>query len=103
MSSLYYFHDINSVRDVEVIAKDIQNLFSKPFFLGDREVFASASMGIAHSDNDYKTPEEILRDAELAMYRAKREGKSQRHCFPNHNLGNLVFHQSIWIPISDER
>jgi len=69
--------DINSVRDVEVIAKDIQNLFSKPFFLGDREVFASASMGIAHSDNDYKTPEEILRDAELAMYRAKREGKSQ--------------------------
>ena len=74
-------HDINSVRDVEVIAKDIQNLFSKPFFLGDREVFASASMGIAHSDNDYKTPEEILRDAELAMYRAKREGKSQSIVF----------------------
>tara|TARA_S200000501_G_scaffold154220_1_gene145439 strand:+ start:4821 stop:6542 length:1722 start_codon:yes stop_codon:yes gene_type:complete len=73
--------DINSVRDVEVIAKDIQNLFSKPFFLGDREVFASASMGIAHSDNDYKTPEEILRDAELAMYRAKREGKSQSIVF----------------------
>ncbi len=73
--------DINSVRDVEVIAKDIQNLFSKPFFLGEREVFASASMGIAHSDNDYKTPEEILRDAELAMYRAKREGKSQSIVF----------------------
>jgi len=73
--------DINSVRDVEVIAKDIQDLFSKPFFLGDREVFASASMGIAHSDNDYKTPEEILRDAELAMYRAKREGKSQSIVF----------------------
>ena len=73
--------DINSVRDVEVIAKDIQNVFSKPFFLGDREVFASASMGIAHSDNDYKTPEEILRDAELAMYRAKREGKSQSIVF----------------------
>ena len=73
--------DINSVRDVEVIAKDIQNLFSKPFVLGDREVFASASMGIAHSDNDYKTPEEILRDAELAMYRAKREGKSQSIVF----------------------
>ena len=73
--------DINSVRDVEVIAKDIQNLFSKPFFLGDREVFASASMGIAHSDNDYKTPEEILRDAELAMYRAKRGGKSQSIVF----------------------
>ena len=73
--------DIDNVRDVEVIAKDIQNLFSKPFFLGDREVFASASMGIAHSDNDYKTPEEILRDAELAMYRAKREGKSQSIVF----------------------
>ena len=73
--------DIDSVRDVEVIAKDIQNSFSKPFFLGDREVFASASMGIAHSDNDYKTPEEILRDSELAMYRAKRDGKSQSIVF----------------------
>ena len=73
--------DIDRVRDVEVIAKDIQNSFSKPFFLGDREVFASASMGIAHSDNDYKTPEEILRDSELAMYRAKRDGKSQSIVF----------------------
>ena len=73
--------DIDSVRDVEVIAKDIQNSFSKPFFLEDREVFASASMGIAHSDNGYKTPEEILRDAELAMYRAKRDGKSQSIVF----------------------
>ena len=73
--------DINSVSNVEVIAKDIQNSFSKPFLLGDREVFASASMGIAHSDNDYKTPEEILRDSELAMYRAKRDGKSQSIVF----------------------
>ena len=85
--------DINSVRDVEVIAKEIQNLFSKPFFLGDREVFASASMGIAHSDNDYKTPEEILRDAELAMYRAKREGKSQSIVF------HPQFRQSSLSPI----
>ena len=85
--------DINSVRDVEVIAKDIQNLFSKPFFLGDREVFASASMGIAHSDNDYKTPEEILRDSELAMYRAKRDGKSQSIVFQPH------FRQSSLSPI----
>lgn len=73
--------DIDSVRDVEAIAKDIQNSFSKPFFLGDKEVFASASMGIAHSDNNYKTPEEILRDSELAMYRAKRGGKSQSIVF----------------------
>ena len=73
--------DIDSVRDVEVIAKDIQNSFSKPFFVGDKEVFASASMGIAHSDNNYKTPEEILRDSELAMYRAKRGGKSQSIVF----------------------
>ena len=73
--------DIESVRDVEAIAKDIQNSFSKPFFLGDKEVFASASMGIAHSDNNYKTPEEILRDSELAMYRAKRGGKYQSIVF----------------------
>ena len=38
-------------------------------------------MGISHSDNDYKNPEEILRDSELAMYRAKRDGKAQNIIF----------------------
>jgi diguanylate cyclase (GGDEF)-like protein len=85
--------DIICLKDAEKIAKDIQNSFSKPFLLGDREVFASASMGIAHSDNDYKTPEEILRDSELAMYRAKRDGKAQSIVFEK------KFRQSTLSPI----
>ena len=85
--------DIVHVKDAENIAKDIQHSFSKPFSLGDREVFASASMGIAHSDNDYKTPEEILRDSELAMYRAKRDGKAQSIVFEKR------FRQSTLSPI----
>ena len=85
--------DIVCVKDAENIAKDIQDSFSKPFSLGDREVFASASMGIAHSDNDYKTPEEILRDSELAMYRAKRDGKAQSIVFEKR------FRQSTLSPI----
>ena len=85
--------DIVCVKDAENIAKDIQDTFSKPFSLGDKEVFASASMGIAHSDNDYKMPEEILRDSELAMYRAKRDGKAQSIIFEKR------FRQSTLSPI----
>ena len=85
--------DIVCVKDAENIAKDIHDSFSKPFSLGDKEVFASASMGIAHSDNDYKMPEEILRDSELAMYRAKRDGKAQSIIFEKR------FRQSTLSPI----
>ena len=85
--------DILCVKDAENIAKDIHYSFSKPFSLGDKEVFASASMGIAHSDNDYKMPEEILRDSELAMYRAKRDGKAQSIIFEKR------FRQSTLSPI----
>ena len=76
-----FLQDIENAGDALNIAETIQTKFSKPFLLGDREVFASASMGISHSDNDYKNPEEILRDSELAMYRAKRDGKAQNIIF----------------------
>ena len=76
-----FLQDIEDAKDASNIAETIQTTFSKPFLLGNREVFASASMGISHSDNNYKNPEEILRDSELAMYRAKRDGKAQNIIF----------------------
>ncbi len=46
--------------------------FSKPFELGDHSLFATTSVGIAYGSDHYQDPEEILRDADIAMYQAKQ-------------------------------
>jgi EAL domain-containing protein (putative c-di-GMP-specific phosphodiesterase class I) len=52
-----------------------------PFVVGDKEVFTSASIGIALSNPSYQHAEELMRDADTAMYRAKSLGKSRYEVF----------------------
>jgi diguanylate cyclase (GGDEF)-like protein/PAS domain S-box-containing protein len=63
------------------IAKDIQKKLSTPFTLEKRSVFVTTSIGIALSTNGYQEPEQILRDADTAMYRAKTRGRSKYEIF----------------------
>ena len=63
------------VRAVE-IAKRVLRLFEQPFDLGSQQVFSSASVGIVLGQPEYESPDQILRDADTAMYRAKAAGKS---------------------------
>jgi predicted signal transduction protein with EAL and GGDEF domain len=64
--------------DVAVsIARRMQEGLQVPFEVEGREIFASASIGIAMSDEAYTRPEDILRDADVAMYRAKSLGKGR--------------------------
>jgi len=60
------------------LAREIQKELSGPLLVGRYEVFASASVGIAPVSPSYTSAEAIVRDAEIAMYRAKYLGKS--HC-----------------------
>ncbi len=64
-----------------VIAFRIQDALSAPFSIGGREVFTSASIGIAFSQFEYANPEEIMRDADTAMYHAKAQGKARHELF----------------------
>ncbi len=59
----------------------IQRELSRPFQLGGQEVYTTASIGIALGGGDYADPEELLRDADAAMYRAKALGGSQHQVF----------------------
>jgi EAL domain-containing protein (putative c-di-GMP-specific phosphodiesterase class I) len=52
-----------------------------PYNLGGHEVFTTVSIGIALSSPDYQRPEDILRDADTAMYRAKQLGKARYEVF----------------------
>jgi diguanylate cyclase (GGDEF)-like protein/PAS domain S-box-containing protein len=58
--------------DAAQVAERIHKLFDQEFSIAGRGVFTSTSIGIAIAAEQYESPDEVLRDADLAMYRAKR-------------------------------
>lgn len=63
-------------REATNMARRIQEKLSSPFNLSGHEVFTTTSIGIALSSTGYDYPENMLRDADTAMYRAKAQGKA---------------------------
>ena len=82
-----------SINDVVQVAERVQRNLAKPFQIGSSEVFTSASIGIIVSDDIMREPEDFLRDADTAMYRAKEAGKARYEIFDRemhaHNLNLL--------------
>jgi len=74
-------HNVKHVEDATNVAERIQRELAKPFRLENYEVFSSASIGIIISDETTRKPEDFLRDADSAMYRAKELGKSRYEIF----------------------
>jgi diguanylate cyclase (GGDEF)-like protein/PAS domain S-box-containing protein len=74
-------NDLQSLEKTRDVVKRIENSLKKPFRLSEREVAISASIGIALSSPGYKKPEELMRDADTAMYHAKAAGKAQYKFF----------------------
>jgi diguanylate cyclase (GGDEF)-like protein/PAS domain S-box-containing protein len=72
---------IKDPNDAKIAAERMMKALVSPFILGGKEVFTSVSIGIALSNSAYEQPEEILRDADTAMYRAKSLGKSRYEVF----------------------
>lgn len=69
------------VENAAETASRIQEVLSIPFDLAGQEVFISGSIGIAFSTTGYDRPEDILRDSDTAMYRAKANGKARHEVF----------------------
>jgi diguanylate cyclase (GGDEF)-like protein/PAS domain S-box-containing protein len=63
------------------IAERILNGLSLPFKIEGHEIVATASIGVAHSGPESTTPEAMVRNADLAMYRAKNLGRSRIEVF----------------------
>ncbi len=81
---------IPDIQSAITVAEKIQTELISPFNLKGYEVFTSASMGIAPSTLAYDQPEELLRDADIAMYRAKARGKARYEVFDSKMLENAV-------------
>lgn len=67
--------------EVTRIASRIQQKFGVPFDLKGHEVYSSASIGILHASDKHNASEDVMRDADTAMYQAKRAGKARHEVF----------------------
>jgi diguanylate cyclase (GGDEF)-like protein len=73
--------DLKDADEAESVAERLQRELALAFNLGGHEVFTTVSIGIALSAEEYQRPEDILRDADTAMYRAKQLGKARYEVF----------------------
>jgi diguanylate cyclase (GGDEF)-like protein len=77
---------IRSPLDARAVADRLVAAVSKPFVLQGREVVVSVSIGVVMGDARYQRAEDMLRDADTAMYRAKDRGKARFEVFDSSML-----------------
>ena len=82
--------DIDDVEQACTVAQRALRAFEAPFIVGGQEVFASASFGIATCHNNDDTPDDVMRNADIAMYRAKQLGKQRYELFSPELLTSAV-------------
>ncbi len=68
--------DVRDMEDANGLAQRIVDALSRPFFLDGRDVFVTPSVGVA-LNTGVERPEDLLRNADLAMYQAKNSGKAR--------------------------
>jgi len=73
--------EIDHLADAVRTAERIQETLRVPFRVGENEIFATASIGIALSATGYERSQDVLRDADIAMYRAKSRGRAVHEVF----------------------
>ncbi len=76
-----FFPRIESVAEVEMLARRIALAISEPFELQGHSIDIGASIGVAISPDHGQTVEALMRAADLAMYRAKQRGGGQHYLF----------------------
>ena len=76
--------DINDVQDIAKFAERISDLFKEPFYIENHEIFASVSIGISVYPEDSEDIDVLIKNAEIAMYHAKKHGKNNYQFFTSH-------------------
>lgn len=83
------YEGLEEVGDTLSVAERLIDCFTHPFIVDDREIFIEVSIGATTSVMDYDSPEEVLRDADIAMYKAKESGGS------NFQLYDSLMHKEL--------
>src|SRR4029079_18818153 len=74
-------NDAHVERDAVVVAERVRSVLAEPVMLESGEVFVTASIGVALSNGDDDTPERLLRDANTAMFAARKLGRGRIEVF----------------------
>ncbi len=82
--------DITDILEVSQVAERIHSTMLQPFEFPGHEVFVSTSIGITLGSAAYTIPEELLRDADTAMYRAKSRGAAKTAVFDERMHARVV-------------
>lgn len=82
--------DIKDISDATRVAKRIEEELGQSFNLDGYDVFTTASIGIALSSTDYERPADLIRDANIAMYSAKAQGRSRYVVFDKAMYDDIV-------------
>jgi diguanylate cyclase (GGDEF)-like protein/PAS domain S-box-containing protein len=82
-------NDLRDLSDAKLVAERLLQELSHPLHIDGKELFTSMSIGIALSTLGYQQPEDYLRDADTAMYRAKALGKARYEVF-DANMRELI-------------
>ncbi len=69
--------NIQSPDDATAVAEGLLHEFASPYSLGEHEVFSTVSIGVVTYHDGYRQADELLRDADTAMYEAKLAGKGR--------------------------
>jgi len=77
-------------RDYVQVAHRIHQALTQPFLLNGQEVFTNGSMGIALMSPDYTIPGDLLRDADIALYHAKTQGRGRYAVFDTAMRSRIV-------------
>ena len=88
---IFLVEDLENLDEIELIAQKIQDIFIEPFLLGTSEVIVTASMGISLYPDNGDSVAELVKTADIAMYKAKQRGKN---CFAFYNEDFNKYHDS---------
>jgi PAS domain S-box-containing protein len=83
-------YDIRDASDAIRVSQRIASKLAAPFTINGQDIVISASIGIALSTTPHSGAEELLRDADIAMYRAKRAGKARCEVFDSAMHANAL-------------
>lgn len=84
--------DIEGHAEVVHLAERVLDVFRKPFFLQGQELYITTSIGVAIYPGDGETEELLIRNADIAMYKAKDQGRNNFHFYTS-SLERLAKHR----------
>ena len=81
--------NVASIRDATQVVANLEEQFRKPVHVAGRELYVTLSIGIVLGPGEYQRPEELVRDADTAMYRAKAAGRGRCEIFDERMLARV--------------